>query len=70
MSIEVTDRGSEFLTVGECAAELRVNRRTVRRWINDGRLPATQVGGRYTAIRIPRRGLDALLWGVPERMET
>ena len=37
----------EFLTVDEVAKELRVNRRTVMRWIRTGYLPALQVGKNY-----------------------
>jgi excisionase family DNA binding protein len=37
----------EFLTIDEVAKELRVNRRTVMRWIKSGKLPALQVGKNY-----------------------
>lgn len=36
--------GSAFLTVDEVAALLKVSIYTVRRWINDGALPAYKVG--------------------------
>jgi excisionase family DNA binding protein len=42
------------LTVDEVASALRVDERTVRRYIADGRLYAFQVGNQY---RIPRSSL-------------
>jgi excisionase family DNA binding protein len=39
-----------YRTAAEVASELGVGLRTVRRWIADGRLPATRVG---RSVRIP-----------------
>lgn len=46
-----------LLTVREVAAELRVSRMTVYRWIHAGTLPAARVGAH--CIRITRADLDA-----------
>jgi len=48
----------DFLTVPEVADRLRVQRMTVYRWIEDGKLPAMQIGKHY---RIKASDLDALL---------
>lgn len=48
----------EFLTVHEVAKRLRVHPATVRRWINEGVIPATRVGRDY---RIPADSIEALL---------
>jgi excisionase family DNA binding protein len=45
------------LTPREVALELGVTVRTVQRWIADGRLPGTRVGGR---MRVPRGALGAV----------
>ena len=39
-----------YRTAAEAASELGVSLRTVRRWVADGRLPATRVG---RSVRIP-----------------
>lgn len=49
----------DHLTLAEAAASLRVAPSTVRRWIREGRLPASRVGGRRLAIR--RVDLAAIL---------
>lgn len=54
--------GHEFLTVGEAADLLGVNHQTVRRKIAQGEIPAVQLGGRGSHIRIPRAAFDAWLW--------
>ena len=41
----------EALTPRQVAAELGVTVRTVQRWVADGRLPATRVGGRVRILR-------------------
>jgi excisionase family DNA binding protein len=50
-------QGRELLTVKEAAAELRVHPMTVRRMIALGRVPAVQLGGPGTAVRIDRAEL-------------
>lgn len=49
----------EFLTLDEVAAFIRVDAKTVRRWIASGILPMIQIG-KHT-IRIRRRDLQKLL---------
>jgi excisionase family DNA binding protein len=51
-------------TVSEVADLLGVNHQTVRRKIAQGEIPAVQLGGRGSHIRIPRDGLDAWLGAV------
>lgn len=46
-----------FLTVQEVADLFRVTTKTVRRWINQGSLPATQIGRGW---RIARSDLQQL----------
>jgi len=40
-----------LLTVDDIAEILRVDARTVRRWIADGRLPRAPLGGRSVRVR-------------------
>jgi excisionase family DNA binding protein len=54
--------GCDFLTVAGAADLLGVNHQTVRRKIREGALPATQLGGPGSHLRIPRDGLNAWLW--------
>lgn len=51
---------SQYLTVREAAALLRLNHATVYRAIADGRLPHIQLGKRG-AIRIPVAELEAMV---------
>jgi excisionase family DNA binding protein len=48
----------EFLMVGEVADRLRVSKMTVYRWIEEGRLPAMQVGKQF---RVKVVDLDAMM---------
>ena len=41
----------EYLTVAQAAAALHVNRSTIRRWIDQGILPAYRIGQRRVAIK-------------------
>ncbi|AWL36650.1 MULTISPECIES: helix-turn-helix domain-containing protein [unclassified Streptomyces] len=53
----------EWLTPGEVADHLRVSRRTVSRWIANGKLTATRIGsdGRPgCTVRIHRSVIDQL----------
>jgi len=52
----------EFLTPQEAARLLKVSLRTVRRYIEESRLPYLQLGP-SKAIRIPRDALSVLLRG-------
>ena len=40
-----------YLTVKEIAAELRVTKQVVWRWIREGRLPALRIGKEYRISR-------------------
>jgi acetyl-CoA/propionyl-CoA carboxylase biotin carboxyl carrier protein len=57
----------ETLTPRQLAEELGVTVRTVQRWVADGRLPATRVGGR---VRLSRSSLGAVTGGGPPRSAT
>src|SRR5947209_5881652 len=52
------EQGSEFLTVADIAAMLKLNQQTVRRWIDRGKLRALRVG-RRARIRRARFQRDA-----------
>ncbi|MGH2561855.1 MAG: helix-turn-helix domain-containing protein [Thermomicrobiales bacterium] len=54
-----TATDTEFLTVAEAAAILKVDRSTVRRWIDRGDLPAVRVGQR--SLRVRRNDLDRVI---------
>lgn len=56
-------------TINEVARILKINERTVRRWIKSGRLKATPMPGRGragTEWRIPESAIKALGFGVKE----
>lgn len=68
----VSSLDEAFLSVVEAASLLRVAPSTIRRWIREGRLPASRVGQRRVALRLadvegmvrpaavgPRDGADA-----------
>ena len=60
--LTTADHQREYLTVAEVAAELACSEPTVRRRIRAGELPAVQLGGQGSGVRIPRAGLEAWLW--------
>jgi len=55
-----------YLTVSEVAAMLTCSEPTVRRRIRAGDLPAVQLGGAGSAVRVPRAALEAWLWARSE----
>jgi excisionase family DNA binding protein len=57
---------SEFLSVADAARMLDVAPITIRRRIESGELPATQLGGPGSGIRIPRDALTTWLWATSE----
>jgi excisionase family DNA binding protein len=57
-----SEASPELLTTREVAERLRVTARTVRNWCSNGTLPAIQLGGRGTHLRIPAGALEAWLW--------
>jgi len=50
-------RSPELLRIPEAAERLNVSRASVYRWIDEGRLPAVQLGGRGAPLRIPEAEL-------------
>jgi len=63
------DHPGAYLSVAEVAAELGCSEPTVRRRIRTGELPPVKLGeGRNSAVRVPRAGLEAWLWGPRKRM--
>ena len=55
----------DYLSIADAARMLDVAPITIRRRIESGELPAVQLGGPGSALRIPRAGLDAWLWSTP-----
>jgi excisionase family DNA binding protein len=53
--------GERLLTVTEVAQQLRLNPRTIRRWIAAGRLPAIDLGSDRAGYRICASAVAALL---------
>jgi len=45
-----------YVTINEVANELRISYGTAWRAVQDGRIPAVQIGGPHSAIRVERRG--------------
>jgi excisionase family DNA binding protein len=56
----MSNSASEYLSVKEVAALLRVSTATIRAWIRRGYLPALQPT-RGAALRIPRSSLSRLI---------
>ena len=56
----MTTQLEDYVTVTEAAALLRVHKSTVRRWIDQGELPAYRVGQRRLALK--RADVDRLVW--------
>jgi excisionase family DNA binding protein len=54
---------SSLLTVKQAAAKLGLHPMTVRKMIRQQRLPAVQLGGPGTSVRIPADELEAWLYG-------
>jgi excisionase family DNA binding protein len=52
------EHGRPFLSIAEVAVLLGVSAPTVRRKVADGDLPAVQLGGPGTSIRVPRKALE------------
>jgi excisionase family DNA binding protein len=63
--VTTPERERQYLTVADVAAELACSEPTVRRRIRAGELPAVQLGGPGSGVRIPRAGLEAWLWSEP-----
>lgn len=52
---------AEYLSLSEVALKLRVSVPTIRRKIAQGELPAVQLGGPGSALRVSRSALDEWL---------
>jgi excisionase family DNA binding protein len=52
----------EYLSISEAALKLGVSAPTIRRKIATGELPAVQLGGPGSSIRIPTAALEAWLF--------
>lgn len=50
--------GSQFVTVAEVAAQMRVSKMTVYRMLHSGELPAVRVG---RSFRVHKKAFDELL---------
>lgn len=50
-----------LLTTTEFADALKVSRRAVQRWVNEGEVRAVRLPGRRSNLRIPQAELDRLL---------
>ncbi len=48
----------EYLTIKDIAQQLKMDEKTIRRWIKDKKLPAIELGGKY---RVTRSDLNAFL---------
>lgn len=57
-----------LLTISDVADQLQVSKKTVRRWIADGRLPAIRLGP--TLIRIDASSVEALRSPIPSAGNT
>lgn len=62
-----TTLDTELLTIAETAALLKVDRSTIRRWIDQGTLPAYRVGQR--AVRVRRDDLTKVMTPARSRMQ-
>lgn len=65
--MSVSDVQRRLLTLDEVAQRLGVSRRTVERHVAAGEIPALQLGGPRTAIRVDEQELDD--WLCSERKE-
>jgi excisionase family DNA binding protein len=54
-------RSPELLRIPEAAEKLNVSRASIYRWISEGRVPAVQLGGKGSPIRIPAAELHEWL---------
>ena len=58
-----TEAASRLLTVREVAERTRLSERSIRGKIASGVLPAVQIGGRYSAVRIDEQELNEYIYG-------
>jgi excisionase family DNA binding protein len=55
-------RSPKLLRIRDAAKRLNVSRASIYRWIDEGRLPAVQLGGRGAPLRIPADELERWLF--------
>ena len=60
-------RRSELLTVKETASRLGYHPMTVRKKIAEGEIPAVQLGGKGSAIRVDQRELESWIYHGQEK---
>jgi excisionase family DNA binding protein len=58
-----------LLTVDEVAERTRVQPRTVRRWLREGRLHGILLGGRKTGYRVKESDLEKFIAEAPSNVE-
>jgi excisionase family DNA binding protein len=63
--MSISDVHSRLLTIDAVAERLAVSRRTVERESAAGEIPALQLGGRRSPIRVDERELEAWLYLEP-----
>lgn len=61
------ERRDTFLTIGQVADRLQVSRATIYRLVGNGQLPALQLAGRGSTLRISERQLEQWLFGASGR---
>jgi excisionase family DNA binding protein len=62
VTVMASTQGTALLTINEAAEELRVSRRTIYRYIEDGALPTVNIGRKgFSRARIARKALDAFM---------
>jgi excisionase family DNA binding protein len=62
-AVEKSDR---YLTIPEVAETLRVSTATIHRLVSNRQLPAVQLAGRGSTLRVSERELHAWLFGSSE----
>jgi excisionase family DNA binding protein len=63
--MSLIDVQRRLLTIDEVAERLGLSRHTVERKIAAGEIPALQLGGRHSPIRVDERELEAWLYLKP-----
>ena len=61
-----TGKIARLLTVPQVAERTQLSVRSIRRKIAAGQLPAVQIGGPHTAVRVDERELNQFLYGEPK----
>jgi len=62
MHTDVNEQARSYLSVAEVAADLGVSAATVRRKIATGEIPACQLGGPGSSVRVPQAAVKAWLY--------